>query len=107
MIDTLYIYHTVTDAADLNRGPFVDETVGRLDFQLVSVDFGIADQGQTGEGDSRIAYLQAGACQWVGPEIQAFLHCQPVYRFRADEPGGNGDDSQKYHSQCYPSGLGA
>ena len=51
MIDTLYIYHTVTDAADLNRGPFVDETVGRLDFQLVSVDFGIADQGQTGNGN--------------------------------------------------------
>ena len=77
----MHIYDTVVDAGNPDCGLFFDEAVGRLYFNALAFDFGVADQGQAGGGNSRITYLKIQSFQRVQLEVQSLVQSQPVHGF--------------------------
>ena len=81
-----HVHRGLVDADNLYRRLLVDESVGRLHFDDVSVEVGVANQGQAGDAHTPVTGFQIHSLKRRGTVVEGFLQRQAVDGLGAHEP---------------------
>ena len=100
-----HVHRGLVDADNLYRRFLVNESVGRLHLDDVSVEIGIANQRQSGDTHALIAGFQVHSLKRRGTVVKRFLQRQAVDGLGTHEPPCHADDAQQRDSDSEESSL--